>query len=156
MKFQINESTRHEEVFQVNYLSTALLSILLLPILKKKRPTGKPGRLTIVSPGLALTATFANQKAECLISSFEDPAKWTMSVASDRHSTSKLLGQMFVVNQKGLVAPDDVASTSSNRVRSGHDAQPERSWLREVYPRRMELSLRRTVDVAAWTGSKGD
>src|SRR4051794_26079245 len=84
IKFRINESTGHEEVFQVNYLSTALLAMLLLPTLKEKRANGLPGRLTIVSFGLAFTATFANQDAEPLISSFDDPAGWNISVASDR------------------------------------------------------------------------
>ena len=42
IKFQINESTGHEEIFQVNYLSTALLAMLLLPTLKESAPRGSP------------------------------------------------------------------------------------------------------------------
>lgn len=108
LKFQINESTGHEEVFQVNYLSTALLAILLLPTLKEKRPKGRPAHLTIVSSALAQTAKFTNQTADPLIPSFDDPTKWNISVAADRYATSKLLGQMFVVKIKDFVSSDDV------------------------------------------------
>jgi NAD(P)-dependent dehydrogenase (short-subunit alcohol dehydrogenase family) len=39
-RFRVNTSTGHEEVIQVNYLSTALLSLLLIPAcLKVKVPT---------------------------------------------------------------------------------------------------------------------
>ncbi|KAK5629538.1 hypothetical protein RRF57_005253 [Xylaria bambusicola] len=51
--------TGHEEDIQVNYLSTALLTILLLPILDvKKHPGTKPGRLTVVSSSVAAWSRF--------------------------------------------------------------------------------------------------
>lgn len=154
----INESTGHEEVFQVNYLSTAALAMLLLPTLKEKRPKGQP----IVSSGLALTASFANQDAEPLIPSFDDPAGWNMSVASDRHSTSKLLDQMFVVKLKDFVAPNNVVVNlvDPGFVR-GYGARPERAGLREGHRRRDEASPRTDcegggVDVHRRGGSEGE
>ena len=53
--------TGHEETIQVNYLSTALLSILLLPILQAKREKSRPGRLTIVGSGTGLMGNFENR-----------------------------------------------------------------------------------------------
>lgn len=41
--------TEHEIMFQVNYLSTALLARLFVPVLRKRSPKGIPGRLTVAS-----------------------------------------------------------------------------------------------------------
>ncbi|KAJ4120049.1 hypothetical protein NW768_010332 [Fusarium equiseti] len=41
--------TEHERMFQVNYLSTALLARLFIPVLRKRSPKGFPGRLTVAS-----------------------------------------------------------------------------------------------------------
>ncbi|KAF2638205.1 NAD(P)-binding protein [Massarina eburnea CBS 473.64] len=53
-----SKSTGHEEILQVNYLSTALLSILLLPLLK----SSKPGRLTISGSAIGLHPKFPERK----------------------------------------------------------------------------------------------
>lgn len=87
--------TGFEEDTQVNYLSTALLTILLLPILKAKssRP---PGRLTIVSSDSAAWAKFNEKLADPLLPAFKapfSPGQWDMK---ERYFTSKLLGQLFV------------------------------------------------------------
>lgn len=103
-KFVINQSTGHEEMVQVNYLSTALLAILLLPALSKTESGKKgPGRLTIVSSGMALVAQFPNLKAVPLIPSFDDGKGWDLNVATDRYSTSKTLLLMFVSEISELV-----------------------------------------------------
>lgn len=49
LRFERVTATGHEKYIQVNYLSTMLLAVLLLPILKAKKAEGKPGRLSIVS-----------------------------------------------------------------------------------------------------------
>lgn len=108
LDFKINKSTGHEEMFQVNYLSTMLLSILLLPILRAKRPQRRPGRLTIVSSGFAYSARFLNKNARPLIPSFDDPKGWNASAASERYAMSKLLEQMFVLKLVDFVSSDDV------------------------------------------------
>ncbi|KAL2837112.1 hypothetical protein BJY01DRAFT_238001 [Aspergillus pseudoustus] len=71
---ELNPITGHDEVNQVNYLSLALLVILVLPILRDKNRTTSnrrqnPGRLVIVSSDTA---------------------------ACERYATSKLLGQLFL------------------------------------------------------------
>ncbi|KAF7560012.1 hypothetical protein G7046_g4129 [Stylonectria norvegica] len=98
----------HEETFQVNYLSTALLAILLLPILKPKSPSQEPGRLALVSSGLGLQAAFANRDAEPLIPSFDDPTDWGKPAARDRYSITKTLVLMLVYTLSERVSASDV------------------------------------------------
>ena len=126
--------------------------MLLLPTLKEERPKERPGRLTIVSSGLALTARFANQDAEPLISSFDDPTGWNMSVAADRYSTSKLLGQMFVVKLKDFVAPDDVVVNlvDPGFVRATALDRDAQGFLKIIISA-MKLVLGRTLKAGAWT-----
>lgn len=47
--FRRARTTGHELHVQINYISTALLTILLLPVLKAKRPPSDPPVLSIVS-----------------------------------------------------------------------------------------------------------
>lgn len=58
--FALAEETGHERVVQINYLSTFLLTILLLPIIKAKAKANNngtsPGRLTVVGSGVALAS----------------------------------------------------------------------------------------------------
>ena len=89
-----NPTTGFEEDVQVNYLSTALLTILLLPVLKAKKSGTTPGRLTIVSSDTAAWAKFDEKTADPLLSAFKaTPSNWDMQ---ERYSTSKLLGQLFL------------------------------------------------------------
>ncbi|KAI5457498.1 hypothetical protein BGZ63DRAFT_394870 [Mariannaea sp. PMI_226] len=103
--FTTVSDTGHERYIQVNYLSTVLLAILLLPILKTKTPAGSPGRLTIVSSG---TARGAN------ITEFNEPVLPTLDDSSrswrpvERYAVSKLLGHLFVINLMQYVNAEDV------------------------------------------------
>lgn len=105
VRFKLNESTKHEEIVQVNYISTALLTILLLPVLKEKRPSDKVGRLTIVSSVLGHFANLKDLTADPFLSTFDDPKKFK---ATERYAESKLLGQMFVFKLQEFVSADDV------------------------------------------------
>lgn len=96
--FNINRSTGHEVIFQVNYLSTALLATLMVPVLKDKSGHHAPGRLTIVSSGMALLSKFANRGAVPLIPSFGDPKGWNLSAVAERYSVTKTMLLMFVVS----------------------------------------------------------
>ncbi|PSN65090.1 short-chain dehydrogenase [Corynespora cassiicola Philippines] len=108
-KFIINQSTGHEEMVQVNYLSTALLAILLLPALSKEADAKiRPGKLTIVSSGTALIAQFPNIKSNPLLPSFDDDKGWDLNAATDRYCTSKTLLLMFVSKISELVDPRKV------------------------------------------------
>ncbi|OQU99120.1 hypothetical protein CLAIMM_04800 isoform 1 [Cladophialophora immunda] len=114
LEFGTNTSTGHEQMFQVNYLSTALLSILLLPILKNKSPPQTPGRLTLVSSTLGLRAKFPNHSAVPLIPSFDDPQVFVGTGTNNAYSLSKTLILILMVKLSGLVNADDVSMVDSS------------------------------------------
>ncbi|RSL52511.1 hypothetical protein CEP54_010851 [Fusarium duplospermum] len=105
---QVNKSTGHEEMFQVNYLSTALLGFLLLPILKRKKPSDSPGRLMLVASGAALIAEFSERNADPLLSAFGDEKGWNSTIAKKRYDTSKGLVLMLTLQLSQLTKADDV------------------------------------------------
>ena len=106
MNFAMVKSTGHEESLQVNYLSTVLLAILLLPTLKAKGPPGgQPARLTIVSAALTLAAKFPNRDANPLLPSFDGPKTFD---SEEHYNSSKLLGHMFLWKLVDYVSADDV------------------------------------------------
>ncbi|MCJ1405936.1 hypothetical protein MMC19_000001 [Ptychographa xylographoides] len=106
MTFTTINSTGHEECLQVNYISTVLLAILLLPILKSKGPPdGQPAHLTIVSAALTLAAKFPNRDANPLLPSFDDPKTFDRE---EHYHSSKLLGHMFLWKLVDYVSADDV------------------------------------------------
>ncbi|OAP63907.1 hypothetical protein AYL99_03134 [Fonsecaea erecta] len=98
-------STGHEEIFQINYLSTVLLAMLMLPVLKSKAPERTPGRLTIVNAALSLTAKFPNRDKTPLLPSFDDPKAFNIS---ETYNTSKVLAHMFLWKLVDYVSADDV------------------------------------------------
>jgi NAD(P)-dependent dehydrogenase (short-subunit alcohol dehydrogenase family) len=89
-----NPITHHEECLQVNYLSTALLAILLLPVLKSKNNPQTPGRLVLVSSEVSSWAEFKEKNSRPLLPAFDKPESFEMQ---ERYYSSKLLGQLFLV-----------------------------------------------------------
>lgn len=107
-RFEYNkvESTGHEESFQVNYLSTILLAILLLPILKAKRlPGGKPAHLTISSAALTLACKFEIKDKTPLFPALDDPANFEND---GTYRISKLLAHFFLWKLVDYVSADHV------------------------------------------------
>lgn len=107
--FQISSETGHERVIQINYLSTMLLAILLLPILKTKaKTTGTgPARLTIINSGVSLGSKHPWEDIRPLLPSFDDTAiqPWD---SVERYWSSKLLGQLFFIKLFPYISTDDV------------------------------------------------
>ncbi|KUI58296.1 Retinol dehydrogenase 13 [Cytospora mali] len=99
------DSTGHEESFQVNYLSTVFLTVLLLPSLKAKAPPGQPARLTIASAALTLEAKFAHREADPLFPALDLPENFDRG---DSYRVSKLLVQMFLWKLVDYVPAEDV------------------------------------------------
>jgi len=111
MDFEVNGETGHERVVQVNYLSTVLLAILLLPILSavpvRKGGGGKrpPKRLTIVGSGVAHMSKLPNRDKRPFLKSFDDlrVQKWD---ASERYSSSKALLHLFFARMSEYYLPE--------------------------------------------------
>lgn len=93
------EATGHENIVQVNYLSTVLLALLLLPVLRPKVSAGsrvrpQPGRLTIVNSGTALFAKLPNRDKRPFLASYDDEKAWD---GVETYSASKLLAHFFLI-----------------------------------------------------------
>jgi NAD(P)-dependent dehydrogenase (short-subunit alcohol dehydrogenase family) len=112
VELTINPETGFEEDVQVNYLSTALLTLLLLPIMATKRSGTAPGRLTIVSSDTAGRAKFPERASDPLLKAFKTNERtWDMQ---ERYSTSKLLGQLFLCELTRHVPPSVVTVDAAN------------------------------------------
>ncbi|KAI3321028.1 retinol dehydrogenase 12 [Xylariaceae sp. AK1471] len=109
--FELAPSTNHEETIQVSVLLTALLAILLLPILKAQNSAEQPARLAIVSSDTASWAKFKENSSTPLLPALDKPATFTNT---DPYATSKLLGQLFVAELARRVPPSVAIITMPN------------------------------------------
>ncbi len=100
--FSTVRSTGHETAIQVNHISTALLTILLLPVLKAKSTQSNPARLTVVNSLTAHLCKFANRNERPLLASFDDVSITPWSSA-ERYGVSKLLSQLFLLQLTEVV-----------------------------------------------------
>ncbi|KAH6701361.1 hypothetical protein BKA61DRAFT_561610 [Leptodontidium sp. MPI-SDFR-AT-0119] len=96
-----NERTKHDEIIQVNYLSTALLAVLLLPVCKAKK-NSQPTRVTFVSSEVSAWTGFKEKGEDPLLPALDKPGKIDLL---DRMMVSKLLGQLFIAKLAKLVPP---------------------------------------------------
>jgi retinol dehydrogenase-12 len=84
-----------ESSLQVNHLSTALLALLLLPVLRKTaQESGHPARLTITSSEVHMWTSFEEQKAENILARLNDQQFFGDTM--DRYSVSKLVNLMWL------------------------------------------------------------
>ncbi|GAP85196.1 putative short-chain dehydrogenase reductase family protein [Rosellinia necatrix] len=111
-----NKQTGHEEDIQVNYLSSALLIILLLPIAKAKK-ANQPTRITLVSSEVAAFTKFKEQNMVPLLAGLDAPGKVD---PLDRMFITKLLGQFFLSKLCELI-PASVALINCASPGSVHD-----------------------------------
>ncbi|KAH8698533.1 hypothetical protein BGW36DRAFT_448508 [Talaromyces proteolyticus] len=108
--YKTSPVTGREEMLQVNYLSTALLAILLLPTLKREKPSGAntPGRLTLVASGAALIAEFSEGNGTPLHPPFDKQGeRWNMSAAKKRYDLSKSMVLMLGYTLSKMIKPDE-------------------------------------------------
>lgn len=119
-KFSTNSLTGHSECIQVNYLSTALLAILLLPVLKAKQANQKgASRITFVSSETAGWTSFKQKDASPLLAALDKPGKIDMV---DHMFISKLLGQFFILELAKVVSPSVVLINSTSPA-TVHDSE---------------------------------
>ncbi|PTB62187.1 NAD(P)-binding protein [Trichoderma citrinoviride] len=91
--YKQNTFTGHEEMVQVNYLSLALLTLLLLPTLEEQNTAAQPGHLVLVSSDTAAWAEFKERTSVPLLAGLDKPRSFK---DRDQYATSKLLGQLFL------------------------------------------------------------
>lgn len=103
----------HETTLQVNYLSTALLASLLLPVLRAKSEPGCPGRLTFVGSdtGLWVTPESIKGPSGSIIETMDCAVDFD---GLDRYARSKALVFMFMSRLAETVSPDEVIVNAVN------------------------------------------
>ncbi|CAG9953291.1 unnamed protein product [Clonostachys rosea f. rosea IK726] len=113
-RFELNPMTGHEESVQINHLSSALLSILMLPVIKERNPSDRPGKLVIVSSETASWSKFKERETTPLLPTFDKPETFNQGEYGTRYWTSKLLGQFFVTELVKHVPPSAVVINMCN------------------------------------------
>ncbi|KAI5917344.1 retinol dehydrogenase 12 [Camillea tinctor] len=109
-KYHLAKTTQHEQTIQVNVLSTALLSILLLPLLKA-RSLSEPGRLVVVTSDMASWAKFKEKGVTPLLPTLDLPEYFDVP---ERYCVSKVIGQLFISELAKRVPPEAVLITMPN------------------------------------------
>ncbi|CAK7206682.1 hypothetical protein SEUCBS139899_009486 [Sporothrix eucalyptigena] len=105
---RVTTASGHESTMQVNHWGTALLTLLLLPVIKEKAnangPSSKPPVMTIVNSVTGHLCKFPNRKERPLLASFDDEKKLAFD-PNERYGVSKLISQMFLVELCDRVLP---------------------------------------------------
>lgn len=110
-KYERAEETKHEMTFQVNYLSTALLALLLLPILRSKRGTASPAHLALVGSDTAYWADWKDPSCQSVFEVVDNAAEFA---SMNAYKTSKLLLLMFIDKLSQHVPADQVVINVPN------------------------------------------
>lgn len=104
-EFQEAKETKHEMTFQTNYLSTSLLSTLLIPILRAKRGGAEPARLCIVGSDTAYFASWKDPNCKSVFELVDGLANFN---GMSTYMVSKLLLLLFVERLCQNVSPEEV------------------------------------------------
>ncbi|KAM5354298.1 hypothetical protein ACJ41O_000948 [Fusarium nematophilum] len=110
-QFERSEETRHEVTLQTNYLSTALLALLLIPILREKRGSSSPAHLALVGSDMAYWAKWDASKGASILDVADDASKFE---STNAYKNSKLFLLMFVSRLSQLVPGDEVVVNFPN------------------------------------------
>lgn len=94
MEYQVSDGG-HETNVRINHLGTALLSLLLLPVLQNTaKTTGQPSRLTIVTSEGHFWVPFKERTAPNILARMDE--RVTFGPGMQRYYTSKLLNILWV------------------------------------------------------------
>lgn len=112
LKFErTEEGSNRETTVQVNFLSTALLAILLVPKMKPSAPSAVPGRLTVITSDAALGVELEEPGESGFLNSFDRPDKFE---GFQQYATSKLLITMFCARLAEVVDSNDIIINCCN------------------------------------------
>ncbi|KAF5643357.1 short-chain dehydrogenase reductase family [Fusarium tjaetaba] len=142
------EETGHEITFQVNYLSTALLALILIPILREKRGTTSPARLSLVGSDTSYYANWKGRDSEPIREAMDNPASFD---SWEAYKTTKLLLLMFTCELSKRIPSNEVIINVSNpgACRGTQFGHADRSMLEEAVLYVASLVLGRTATVGA-------
>jgi len=132
--FKRHNKTGHELVFQVNYISTVLLCMLLASVLKDKNhieATIKPPVLTIVGSDTMYLSRFSADMP--VFPRMDNPTGYGRM---RQYMDSKLLLTVFIHQLARQISPDDVIINVCNPGRwngSRTKREPQPRFRREIY-----------------------
>ncbi|KAE8441520.1 hypothetical protein EG329_004866 [Mollisiaceae sp. DMI_Dod_QoI] len=96
-----------ESSLQVNHLSTALLALLMVPVLRKTASESKhPARLTVTSSEVHMWTPFKEQKAEKILDRLND--KQFFGDTMDRYSVTKLINLLWIRELASRVPGEEI------------------------------------------------
>jgi NAD(P)-dependent dehydrogenase (short-subunit alcohol dehydrogenase family) len=149
--FTKDKKTGHCEVVQVNYLSTMLLSVLLMPVVRDEAGVN-PGRLCIVGSGASHMAKLPNRHKRPFLASFDDPAVQPWEPA-ERYFASKALGMLFFVRLIDyLPSPDElVVNLVDPGYCKGTDLHRDAKGLMRIMLSATKELTGRPLEDGAWT-----
>ncbi|KAL4903099.1 hypothetical protein BDW74DRAFT_179970 [Aspergillus multicolor] len=147
----VTATDRWERALQANVLSTALLSLELLPLLvhsKEEQPWSKPS-LTIVASDIHKTAHFRERKSDNILSALNNQEQWKTSQshggATERFAVTKLL-DIYLAKEIAQIVPRKENGDPLVVVNSVAPGYTE-PWITDV----VKSAGTRTVDEAAKT-----
>ncbi|RYP82407.1 hypothetical protein DL770_005588 [Monosporascus sp. CRB-9-2] len=108
---ELHPATGIETDVQINYVSQALLTILLLPLLKKNS-AAHPGRLVLVSSDMAGRCKFEERASRPILGVYKQKSK--NFNFPERYGVSKLLGQFFLTELAERVPASAVTLAAVN------------------------------------------
>lgn len=142
--------TAHEITVQVNYYSTALLMILLLPVLKKQGPRKagrKPPTLTVVSSDVVYTTQFNHAAGTPLLEQFDEPSAYS---AFQRYGGSKLALLLFTCKLAETVDPNRVlVNTVNPGMTTGTNFFSTLPWVVQKIVGLIHATLARSAEIGA-------
>jgi NAD(P)-dependent dehydrogenase (short-subunit alcohol dehydrogenase family) len=113
--FEIVEATGHEKVMQVNYWSTALLALLLIPVLSRKKnassssssSSSPPPHMMVANSVGSLFIPLPDRNTRPFVTAFDDPClvEWDYL---RRYKESKAVGQLFFSRLAEIVPAKEV------------------------------------------------
>lgn len=138
--------TGHEAHIQINHLGTALLSLLLVePLRRTARQTGKPSRMTITASSVAFAAPEQDilepKGGKGIIPWLDDPASFTPG--DSRYSLSKLLDILWT---RALAARLDPTNIILNTLNPG--------YCKSAF-HRVDATAEWVSSFLAWTSAEG-
>ncbi|KAL8758328.1 MAG: hypothetical protein Q9199_001584 [Rusavskia elegans] len=138
----VRSSSGHELHLQVNYLSMALLSLLLLPVLNAtSKAAAKPSHLTIVTSEMHMWTSFKQRTAADLFQKLDEERAFS----PDHYSISKLLGVLWAQALASKIDPSEVIINTVN---------PGLCWS-SLHRDDDNLGLRVFKHLFAWTSTQG-
>ncbi|KAM0247417.1 hypothetical protein ACHAP5_004056 [Fusarium lateritium] len=160
-QFERSDESKHEMTTHINYLSTALLAILLLPVLKTKRGTSAPAHLAIVGSDTSYWAEWKGT-SDSVWDVVDNPSNFNSNSA---YSVSKLLLIMFVDKLSQHVSPEEVivnypnpgACKGTEFGSEGHSSVVEKLFMVVAKPligRTVATGARSYVDAVAVKGKE--